>query len=179
MIERGRGRPAGTNPYKILGVVPDADPRELAHAYRRLLRRLHPDTRATHPDTHDVAAPHLERGPATDPSPSPEPDPEPDLEAVQHAYQLLRDPGRRARYDAQLAGEQRAGEQRGGARVVSRGRDTDQAQSGGPGPGAAEPEHRAAPGMPVSVPVRHHRPAPSEPWLLYVGPVRTHRPPRR
>ncbi len=33
-----------TTPYQVLGVTPDASPEELRHAYRRALRRTHPDT---------------------------------------------------------------------------------------------------------------------------------------
>jgi curved DNA-binding protein CbpA len=71
------------NLYELLGVDASADGGELARAYRRRLRELHPDVR--HPD------------------PGPDRlDPPPDLAAVQHAYQVLRDPARRARYDAEL-----------------------------------------------------------------------------
>jgi curved DNA-binding protein CbpA len=72
------------NLYELLGVDASAEAAELARAYRRRLRQLHPDVR------HSIAtdADRLER-PA-------------DLAAVQHAYQVLRDPDRRARYDAEL-----------------------------------------------------------------------------
>lgn len=72
------------NLYQLLGVDASADGTELARAYRRRLRQLHPDVR---PPT------------AIDPE---QPDPSPDLAAVQQAYQVLRDPARRARYDAEL-----------------------------------------------------------------------------
>jgi curved DNA-binding protein CbpA len=72
------------NLYELLGVDAPADAVELARAYRRRLRQLHPDVH------HSTAADadRLER-PA-------------DLAAVQHAYQVLRDPDRRARYDSEL-----------------------------------------------------------------------------
>ena len=35
-----------SDPYAELGVSPDATPAEVTHAFRRLLRRHHPDTRA-------------------------------------------------------------------------------------------------------------------------------------
>jgi curved DNA-binding protein CbpA len=70
------------NLYQLLGVEASADAAELARAYRRRLRQLHPDVR------HTATGERL--------------DPPPDLAAVQHAYQLLRDPARRARYDAEL-----------------------------------------------------------------------------
>jgi curved DNA-binding protein CbpA len=67
--------------YALLGVAPDADAAEVARAYRRRLREVHPDTRDRLPDG-----------------------PEPvsaDLRALQEAYAVLRDPARRARYDLQ------------------------------------------------------------------------------
>ena len=68
--------------YALLGVAPDADAREVARAYRRRLREVHPDTRGgLSPDRPDPA--HA------------------DLRALQEAYAVLRDPARRARYDAQ------------------------------------------------------------------------------
>jgi curved DNA-binding protein CbpA len=66
--------------YSVLGVPATAGAAELARAYRRRLREIHPDTR------------HRRAG---------EPDDAPaDLQALQEAYLLLRDPTRRARYDA-------------------------------------------------------------------------------
>jgi curved DNA-binding protein CbpA len=82
------------NLYQLLGVDASADAAELARAYRRRLRQLHPDVR------HAATA---------DPDRL---DPPPDLAAVQHAYQVLRDPAARARYDAELrarAGHRPAG----------------------------------------------------------------------
>ena len=75
MSERGRDL------YALLGVAPDADAREIARAYRQRLREVHPDTRGGPPD-----GPHFETA---------------DLQALQEAYAVLRDPARRARYDAQ------------------------------------------------------------------------------
>ncbi|QIJ61273.1 J domain-containing protein [Streptomyces sp. JB150] len=70
--------------YAVLGVPRSASAREITVAYRRLVRALHPDTAPRErPDT----AP---RDPAV-------PD---DLAAVLAAYDTLRDPGRRAAYDA-------------------------------------------------------------------------------
>jgi curved DNA-binding protein CbpA len=62
-------------------VAPDADAREVARAYRRRLREVHPDTRG---------------GPLDGPDPA-----HADLRALQEAYAVLRNPARRARYDAQ------------------------------------------------------------------------------
>lgn len=67
--------------YAVLDVAPDADAREIARAYRRRLREVHPDTRNLPPDSRDLA--HA------------------DLRTLQDAYAVLRNPVRRARYDAQ------------------------------------------------------------------------------
>jgi curved DNA-binding protein CbpA len=68
--------------YAVLGVSPDAEIGELASAYRRRLRQLHPDTRRQH---------HADQQPGQLPSPS--------LAEVLHAYAVLRDPSQRAGYD--------------------------------------------------------------------------------
>jgi curved DNA-binding protein CbpA len=63
------------DPYMTLGVPPTATQAEITHAYRIRLRAHHPDTReAPTSDDH--------------------------LREVLAAYALLRDPARRARYDA-------------------------------------------------------------------------------
>jgi curved DNA-binding protein CbpA len=115
------------NLYQLLGVDAVADGAELARAYRRRLRQLHPDVR------HATAA---------------DPDrlePPPDLATVQHAYQVLRDPVRRARYDAEL-----------------RTRATD------------EPAQRPAT-TPVPITVRVHRAPPRDPLIrvgrVHVDPL--------
>ncbi|MEV0284800.1 J domain-containing protein [Kribbella sp. NPDC050820] len=66
------------DPYEILGVAPTATEDDLDHAFRSLVRQLHPDTR----------------------TPS-EPDPDADdrLHHLLNAYATLRDPIRRAAYD--------------------------------------------------------------------------------
>jgi curved DNA-binding protein CbpA len=63
--------------YAVLGVAPSASAAELDHAYRRLVRRHHPDTRE---------APEAE---ASDER----------LQQVLAAYAVLRDPAARAGYD--------------------------------------------------------------------------------
>jgi curved DNA-binding protein CbpA len=65
------------NPYLVLGVSPTATQAEITHAYRTRLRAHHPDTRHTPPSQ---TADH-------------------DLRQVLAAYDLLRDPARRADYD--------------------------------------------------------------------------------
>jgi curved DNA-binding protein CbpA len=77
----------GLDLYALLGVAPDADGREVARAYRRRLREVHPDTR-----DRSSAGPGPTHG---------------DLRALQEAYAVLRDPARRARYDTQRAAGQR------------------------------------------------------------------------
>jgi curved DNA-binding protein CbpA len=62
------------DPYVVLGVRRQASPDEIARAYRRAAR-------ATHPDSPDSGA-GAER-----------------FQAVSDAYDMLRDPGRRAGYD--------------------------------------------------------------------------------
>jgi curved DNA-binding protein CbpA len=70
------------DPYAVLGVTPQATQDEINRAYRRLVRRHHPDTRPEDPAPAD--------SPAT-------------LEQVLAAYAILRDPSRRAEYDRRHA----------------------------------------------------------------------------
>ncbi|MDT7713172.1 MAG: hypothetical protein QOG46_1875 [Pseudonocardiales bacterium] len=72
----------GADLYAVLGVSPDAEIGELASAYRRRLRQLHPDTRRQH---------RADQQPGQLASPS--------LAEVLQAYAVLRDPTQRARYD--------------------------------------------------------------------------------
>jgi curved DNA-binding protein CbpA len=118
---------AGPDPYEVLGVAPTADAAEIARAYRRRVREVHPDTA-------DPA-----REPARD-------DGSVELGAIQDAYLVLRDPVRRAQYDRERAGR------------------------------SVRPT--ASVGVPVPVRV-HVRPAPVQPPLLRVGPVRVESVPRR
>tara|TARA_Y100001934_G_scaffold160596_1_gene191641 strand:- start:327 stop:632 length:306 start_codon:yes stop_codon:yes gene_type:complete len=62
------------NFYDILGIAPDADPDAIKRAYRQLARRYHPDVS-------DAA------------------DAEEKFKQVQHAYEVLKDPDKRAVYD--------------------------------------------------------------------------------
>jgi curved DNA-binding protein CbpA len=62
--------------YAVLGVPRSASTREITSAYRRLVRALHPDAGPRDPTAPD------------------------DLADVFAAYDTLRDPGRRAAYDA-------------------------------------------------------------------------------
>ncbi|HJQ01505.1 MAG TPA: J domain-containing protein [Jatrophihabitans sp.] len=66
--------------YAILGIAPSATQAEISHAYRALLRRHHPDTRA--PDDESQSA-------VSDTT----------LQQILAAYTVLHDPARRADYD--------------------------------------------------------------------------------
>jgi curved DNA-binding protein CbpA len=67
-----------TDPYAILGVTADSSDDDLDHAFRGLVRQLHPDTRT--PSDSDVDADQR-------------------LQQILTAYATLRDPIRRAAYD--------------------------------------------------------------------------------
>ena len=67
-----------TDPYAVLGVSCDATQAEIAHAYRALVRRHHPDLCDTAGQAEGSAAA---------------------LARVLHAYAMLRDPERRAAHD--------------------------------------------------------------------------------
>ncbi|HXW35739.1 MAG TPA: DnaJ domain-containing protein, partial [Acidimicrobiales bacterium] len=64
-----------TDYYEMLGVRPDASDDDIKRAYRRMARELHPDSTGG-----DAEA-------------------EAKFKAVSQAYEVLRDPERRARYD--------------------------------------------------------------------------------
>lgn len=68
------------DPYAVLGVTPTATQAEITHAYRTRLRAHHPDTR--HTPTSRTA--------------------DDDLREVLAAYNLLRNPARRADYDRRI-----------------------------------------------------------------------------
>ncbi len=71
--------------YERLGVLPGASAAEITSAYRRLLRRHHPDSRA------------MSQGPDRDGHARD--DAAEALGPIIEAYAVLRDPGRRADYD--------------------------------------------------------------------------------
>ncbi len=66
--------------YTVLGTRRDAGQREIGHAYRELVRRYHPDSRAAANPSSDAK-----------------------LLQIIAAYRVLRDPGRRAAYDRETA----------------------------------------------------------------------------
>jgi curved DNA-binding protein CbpA len=72
-----------TNLYAVLGLAPSATQDDIRHAYRDLLRRHHPDTRAAHNATEAAAVS------------------DDVLRQVLTAYTVLGDPARRADYDKQ------------------------------------------------------------------------------
>src|SRR4051794_39014267 len=75
--------------YATLGVDRDASPAQIVGAYRGLLRRLHPDTRPGRGTTSQS-------------------DSDATLQAVLHAYEVLRAPGRRAAYDEVIRNQEAA-----------------------------------------------------------------------
>jgi hypothetical protein len=75
MAHAGPRRDPG-DPYRVLGVNQDASQQDVTRAYRRAVQHAHPDTRP-----HDPLAAAAR------------------FQALTAAYDLLRDPGRRADYD--------------------------------------------------------------------------------
>jgi curved DNA-binding protein CbpA len=75
--------PPRTDPYALLGVTAEATDDDLDHAFRGLVRRLHPDTRT---------------------SSEPNADADQQLQELLTAYATLRDPIRRAAYDRARTG---------------------------------------------------------------------------
>ncbi|MET9272145.1 J domain-containing protein [Kribbella sp. NPDC003557] len=71
------------DPYAILGVTVEASDDDLDHAFRGLVRGLHPDTRTAEPNNDAEAAVDADRR----------------LQELLNAYATLRDPIRRAAYD--------------------------------------------------------------------------------
>jgi molecular chaperone DnaJ len=124
----------GDDLYAILGVSPDAEISELASAYRRRLRQLHPDTQGQHRGCEERAG-----------------QPETSLAQVLHAYAVLRDPARRAGYDRARA-----------ARQQQRSITDDPPHPWSPSPTAVRiPVHRrggltSSPAWVRVGPVRHH-----------------------
>ncbi|ETA66578.1 J domain-containing protein [Haloechinothrix halophila] len=122
---------APRDPYRVLGVAPTATDAEITGAYRRLVRHLHPDA--------DNNA---------DPN---------ELEEVLAAYQLLRDPARRAAYDREH-----------GRDNSTRGQRTNQASART----TMKPRRTSRDTQVTDVPVRHHQQRQPD---VRVGPVRRHR----
>jgi curved DNA-binding protein CbpA len=106
------------DPYVVLGVPRQASPDEVARAYRRAAR-------ATHPDGGGAGA-------------GAEP-----FQAVSDAYDVLRDPGRRAGYDRlhPLSRQQAAGMAAGSVRYAASG-SQHVVLGSGPPPAALRPRPR-------------------------------------
>lgn len=84
------------DPYAILGVATEASDDDLDHAFRVLVRRLHPDTRSPRTPATSVTS-----AAAAEPAGSEGADDDADqrLQEILNAYATLRDPVRRAAYD--------------------------------------------------------------------------------
>ena len=99
--------------YSILGVARDATRQDISHAYRALMRSHHPDMDGGHPD---VGHGHGDGGPAHAAAQAKADKPAENLDArnadpeqgdqllrIMQAFNVLRDPERRAAYDRKLA----------------------------------------------------------------------------
>jgi curved DNA-binding protein CbpA len=75
--------------YAVLGVAPTASPAEIRRAYLRLVRRYHPDA---HRGGHGWQMPPAQQAAN-----------EQRMKLINEAYAVLRDPRRRAAYDARYA----------------------------------------------------------------------------
>jgi curved DNA-binding protein CbpA len=75
---------APEDPYEVLGVPSTASPQEISSAYRRLVRKHHPDLHPADPDNPTERQSSSVTGP---------------LRRVLEAYALLRDPAKREAYD--------------------------------------------------------------------------------
>lgn len=85
---------AGENYYDRLGVAPDASQEEIKRAYRRRARELHPDANPDRPDAEQA------------------------FKNLGEAYDVLKDPERRAAYDGVRSGAYFGGGNGGGRREV-------------------------------------------------------------
>ena len=90
-MDAAAGWPGHEDPYQLLGLGADASPAEVTRAFRRLARIRHPDVRGGSPEA------------------------EQEYRRIQGAYELLRDPVRRAAYD--MRGAQRPREATRGRRI--------------------------------------------------------------
>ncbi|UUL77187.1 J domain-containing protein [Pseudarthrobacter sp. Fe7] len=84
------------NYYTVLGVGRDATPQQISHAYRALMRSHHPDMDGRQAGGDNQAA-------ANQPARSGAPTQGDELLRIMQAFDVLRDPGRRADYDRRLA----------------------------------------------------------------------------
>jgi curved DNA-binding protein CbpA len=107
------------DPYAVLGVAPTATAQQINRAYRRLLRRHHPDTRPVGPVPADAASGAVS------------------LADLLRAYGVLRDPATRAEHDRNRTPARGPGSARPGPRPAS---------TPTPWPVVPTPEPRRGPG---------------------------------
>ena len=125
--------PGPGDPYRVLGLTPDASPRDITRAYRRAVQHTHPDAR---PHDRQAAA---------------------QFQALTDAYDLLRDPGRRADYDRGLRSRRPSGQPTRSRPPVPASRWRGSPFLLGPPPGpliCAGPVHVEPPAIP---PASQHR----------------------
>jgi len=98
--------------YTVLGVARDATRQDISHAYRALMRSHHPDMDGGHPDMDgghpdmDGGHPDMDGGhggPAAGGAHSGDSKQGDELLRIMQAFNVLRDPERRAAYDRKLA----------------------------------------------------------------------------
>lgn len=124
MSEPRSGLPEGVDAYKVLQVDPEADPDVIQAAYRRLAQKHHPDR-----STGDDAARRMI--------------------AINAAWEVLRDPERRARYDVERAAgpaPPRTPDAEPGASAARRPSATDTARSSAGGASGWGPDAPGAAG---------------------------------
>ncbi|NLE82573.1 MAG: J domain-containing protein [Rhodococcus sp.] len=125
------------DPYRVLGLLPSASRAEVTSAYRRLLRAHHPDTRTTGRDTAEQCDDEI-------------------LRQILAAYELLRDPQRRASHERTVT------------RPDTRARERSPREHSSPD-GNTPPIRTDVADAGTSPPRR------IGPFELWVGPVRRHR----
>ncbi|HEY1154696.1 MAG TPA: J domain-containing protein [Arthrobacter sp.] len=89
--------------YTVLGVARDATRQDISHAYRALMRSHHPDMDGGHPDADAGLGDGAAGGPAQGAAQSAADKPGDQLLRIMQAFNVLRDPERRAEYDRKLA----------------------------------------------------------------------------
>lgn len=90
--------------YAVLGVAQDASPDQISQAFRVLVRRHHPDTRASEspaPAAGTATAPRADTATAAPEADTATADEDAAVRDVVAAYAVLHDPRRRAEYDEQ------------------------------------------------------------------------------